>query len=203
MTCIPKLSRVTRINFYGSIPFDLNYFFIIFNAVPNLFHIQLCIDHLLKLIEDLQICSILRQRLTSIAISQNDETDRSSVKLNEKHIPIIASALPRIRYIYFNILHLPCSTTQISSKNILEDSSVQSSNQQKDEIISPLSSESMLLCLLTTFREHKLISLCVEGQFLEKIKTDTEQWLQVNTILGEQQFNAVFDNELNRLLIWM
>ena len=77
------------------------------------------------------------------------------------------------------------------------------SNQENNEVIAPLSSESMLLCLLETFKEHQLIALCVDGQFVEKIKTDPEQWLRANTLLAEQPFLAVFDHELNRLMIWM
>jgi hypothetical protein len=121
---------------------------------------------------------------------------------------MIASALSRVHDLYVNIMFLPSSKTKISTReDIFEGSFLQDlftqSNQREDEIISPLSSESMLLCLLTTFKEHKLTALCVDGYFLEEIETDTEQWLKVNTNLGEQQFQAAFHSELNRLLIWM
>jgi len=187
-------------------PSDLNYFSFIFNAAPNLFRLDLSFGHLLRLIEDQQICHILGQRITSLSIDKN-ESNSSLVNFNEEHVPIIASVFSRLRDMYVDITHLTCSTTIVSSKDSLEGSFLQSlfgqSCQQKDEVILPLSSESMLLCLLTTFKEHKFISLCVDGLFLEKIKTDTEQWLQTNTILCEQQFKAVFNIELNRLLIWM
>jgi hypothetical protein len=61
----------------------------------------------------------------------------------------------------------------------------------------------MLLCIFKKFKEHRLIALCIDGLFVEKIKTDPEQWLQTNTILSEQQFKAAFHSDLNRLLIWM
>jgi hypothetical protein len=207
VSSIPKLSRVTQICFQGSIPSDGNYFSIILNALPNLFDLGLPSDHLLKLIEEPQICSILNRRITALSIFEN-EADSSLEKLNKKHLPMIASALSRVRGLYANIMHLPSSTTKIStSEDILEDSFQQNlltqSNQREDEVILPLSSESMLLCLLTTFKEGKLTALCIDGHFLEKLKTDTEQWLRANTNLGEQQFLAAFNGELNRLLIWM
>jgi hypothetical protein len=71
-----------------------------------------------------------------------------------------------------------------------------------DEIM-PLSMESMILCLLSKFKEHKLISLCVDIDPSEKIKTNAKQWLQDKTILREQQFDDKFNEELKRLLIWM
>lgn len=163
-------------------------------------------DYLLKLIEDQQTCHLLGQRITSLSICEN-ETRPSLVTLNEEHIPIIASVFFRIRDLYVNLTHLPRSTTIVSNENIPEDSMVQNlsvqTNQQKYEVVSPLSSESMLLCLLTKFKKHRLIGLCIDGQFLEEIKTNTEQWLRDNTILREQQFEAVFIIELNRILIYM
>jgi hypothetical protein len=185
---------------------DLNYFSFIFNAAPNLFRLDISFDQLLRLIEDQQISHILGQRITSLCILKNG-SNSSSVKFNEEHVPIIASALSRLQDMYVDIIHLPCSTTIVSSEDSLEGSFLQNlfgqSCQQKDEVILPFSSESMLLCLLTKFKEHKLISLCVDGLFLEKIQTDAEQWLRTNTILCEQQFKAVFNIELKRLLIWM
>jgi hypothetical protein len=61
----------------------------------------------------------------------------------------------------------------------------------------------MLLCILTTFNEHKLTGLCIDGHFIDAIETDTEQWLRANTNLGKQSFQAAYRKELNRLLIWM
>ncbi len=204
---IPTLSRVIQIWFHGSIPSDLSYFSIILNALPNLFRLDLSMSYLSKLIEEPQICSILNQRITALCIFEN-EANSSLEKLNEKHMPMIASALSRVRDLYANIMHLPSSTTKIStSEDILQDSFLQElltqSDQREDEVILPLSSESMLLCLLKTFKERKLTALCIDGHFLEKLKTDTEQWLRANTNLGEQQFLAAFNGQLNRLLIWM
>jgi hypothetical protein len=168
--------------------------------------LDLPFGHLLRLIEDQQICHLLGQRITSLYILKN-ESNSSLVTLNEEHIPIIASALFRVHDMYVNVKHLPCSTTLLSNEDILEDSFLQNLSgqlyQEKDEDVLPCSSESMLLCLLTKFKEHRLISLCINGEFFEKIKTDTEQWLRANTILCEQQFKAVFNIELNQLIIWM
>jgi hypothetical protein len=203
--CIPKLSRLIQIYLYGSIPSDLNHFSSILNAAPNLCRLDLPFGNLMRLIEDQQICHILGQRITSLCIFGN-ESNSSLPTLKEEHIPIIAAAFSGVRDIYVNVIHLPCSTTIISNEDILEGSflnlSVQSC-EQKNEIISPFSSESMLLCILTKFKEHRLIALCIDGLFVEKIKTDPEQWLRTNTILSEQQFEAAFHSDLNRLLIWM
>ena len=154
-------------------------------------------DYLLKLIEDQQTCHLLGLRITSLNINKN-ETSSSLGTVNEEHIPIIAFVFPRIGDLYVDLTHLLCSRTIISNENILKDPMAGNYG-----VISPSSSESMLLCLLTQFKEHRLISLCVDGQFLEELKTDTEQWLRDNTILHDQQFKAVPNNEMNRLLIWM
>jgi hypothetical protein len=145
--------------------------------------------------EDQQICQILGQRITSLCIFAN-EANSALITINEEHVPIIASIFPRVRDLYVNITHLSSSTTKISNEDISEGS-------QKDEVISPLSSESMLLCLLTNFKAHQFIGLCIDGHFLEQLKTDTEQWLRDKTILCEQKFQAAFNSELKRLLIWM
>lgn len=206
ITCLPKLSRLIQISFYGSIPTDLNHFLLILHATPNLFRLDLSLSHLLKLIENPQICSILAQHITSLCILGN-EFSSSTITINETYIPFIASALPRVDDIYMNIMHLPCSTAILSTEDILEGSFLQSlygeTSEFKDDIISVNSSESLLLCILKHFNKNNLIALCIDGVFVEKIKTDPEQWLQTNTILSKQRFKAVFRNESNRLLIWM
>lgn len=107
---------------------------------------------------------------------------------------MIASVFSRVNDVYFNINHLTSSQHKTSWKDsvVLEK-----------ELISPLSSESFLLCSLKTFQEHFLLGLCIDGHFNDKIQTDAEQWLRTNSILAEQRFAANFDRELNRLCIWM
>ncbi|CAF2926587.1 unnamed protein product [Rotaria sp. Silwood2] len=203
---IPKLSRLIQVNFFGSIPSDLNHFSFILNAAPNLFRLDLPFDYLWLFMENQQIRYLLGQRITSLCIFENSAKS-SSVTLNEEHIPIIASTFFRVHDLYADLTHLQNSTTIISNDSLLEDSIGQSlsvqSCQKKSEVISPCSSESMVVCLLTELKEHKLVGLCITGQFCEKIQTDANQWLQCNTVLCEQQFEATFSNELHRLLIWM
>ncbi|CAF1173768.1 unnamed protein product [Rotaria sordida] len=203
---IPKLSRLIQVNFYGSIPSDLNHFSFILNAAPNLFRLDLPFDYLWLFIENQQIRHLLDHRITSLSIFKNS-TKSSSITLNEEHISIIASTFFRVQDLYVDLTHLQDSTTIVSNDNILEDSTVRSlsvqSCQEKYEVTSSGSSESMVVRLLVEFQEHKLVSLCITGLFFEKIKTDVKQWLQCNTVLCEQQFEAVYSNELHRLLIWM
>ncbi len=207
VSSIPKLPRVTRICFEGSMPSDLNYFSIIFNALPNLFQLNLPFDHLLKLIEEPQICSILNQRITSLSIEDNQE-DPAGEKLNEQHIWMIASAFSRVRDLYVNIMHLQSSevirwANESDFEHLYERILLRGSSEEEIGPILSLSSESMLLCILTAFNEHKLTALCVDGHFINEVETDTEQWLRVNTNLGKQPFQAAYHKEVNRLLIWM
>ncbi|CAF2979909.1 unnamed protein product [Rotaria sp. Silwood2] len=203
---IPKLSRLLKVRFYGSIPSDLNHFSFVLNAASNLVRLDLPFEFLWQLIEDQQIRHVLGQRITSLFILGN-ATNQSSVTFNEEHVPIIASTFFRVHLLYANLIHLPHSPITIPNDNIIEDSTVQSllvhACQQKDEVVSPCSSESMVICLLREFKEHRLIGLGISGEFFEKLKTDTKQWLQHHTILCEQQFEAVFNNNIRQILIWM
>ena len=159
--------------------------------------------YLSKLIEHPQICSVLNQRITSLCIFENEQNSTFE-KLNETHLPIIASSLSRIRDLYINIMHLSSSTTNISiSEDSFQQDLLAESSLEEVGPISPSSSESMLLCLLTTFKQHKLIALCVDGHFLDEIETNAEQWLRANTHLNEQKFQAAYHKNLDRLLIWM
>ncbi len=200
---IPTLSRVIQICFHGLIPSDLSYFSIILNALPNLFRLDLSMAYLSKLIKEPQICSLLNQRITSLCIFEN-EPNSSFEKLNEKHLPMIASALSRVRDLQTDIMHLSSSATRISiSEDSFQQDLLTESGQEEVGTILPLSSESMLLCILTTFNEHKLTALCIDGHFINEVETDTEQWLRMNTNLGKQPFQAAYHKEVNRLLIWM
>jgi len=179
---------------------------IFFNAAPNLFRLDLSFNCLWKLLEDEQTHHLLGQRITSLNIYKN-ETETSEITVNEEHIPIIASVFSRVRDLYLDVTHLAGSTTMVSNGNPLKDAVLENlpieSCHQKHELVSPLSSESMLLCLLTQFKQHRLVALYIDGQFLEEIKINTEQWLRDNTVLCEQQFKAVFSSDWNRILIWM
>lgn len=172
----------------------MNYYSIILRAVPNLFRLDLSFACLLKLIEDPSICSILGERILSLCIGDEGSANSSASRITEEQIPIIASVFPRVGDIYMDITHLTNSSNEISS----DDHAV-----EEGEIIAPLSSESFLLYLLKTFQSHSLLALCVDGKFSEQFKTDAEQWLRTNSILAGQRFAAVFDKELERLLIWM
>ncbi|CAF1153692.1 unnamed protein product [Rotaria sordida] len=204
---IHKLSRLIQIAFHGSISSDLNHFSFLLNVAPNIFRLDLPFDYLWQLIENEQTRYLLSQRITSLSILEN-VTKPSLVTLNEEHIPIIASTFFRLCDLYVNLTHLSPSKTVVSNDNtILHKFTIQSlsipSKQQTHEVVSPCSSESMIVCLLTEFKEHKLVGLCITGQFFEKINTNAKQWLQHNTVLCEQQFEAIFNKMLHRLLIWM
>ncbi|CAF1497717.1 unnamed protein product [Rotaria sordida] len=194
---LSKLSRLTQIVFRGSILSDLDHFLLILNAASNLFRLDMPIDYLLQLMEDQQITDLLRQRIMSLSILGTD-TPRSTINLKEEHIPTIASVFSRLCDLYVDITHPPLNTQICSEENL----SLQS-YEQNSEVISPLSSQSMILCLLKEFKEYKLIGLCIDGNFDERLKTNAEQWLRIHTNLCEQQFEAIFNNELNRLLTWM
>jgi hypothetical protein len=186
-------------------PSDLNHLSFILNAAPNLFRLDLPFNYLLKLFEDQQICHLLDQRITSLSVGSI--SDLSSATLSEEHISIIVSTFSRLSDLYVSLEHLPCSTATVSKENIVDDSLVENASvqscEQKYEVVQPFSSEWMLLYLLTKFKEHRLVGLCVDGKFLEEIKTDTQQWLRNNSILCELQFKAVYNKEMDQLLIWM
>ncbi len=65
---------------------------------------DLPLAHLMRLIEDQQICHILGQRITSLCIFGN-ESNSLLLTLKEDHIPIIAAALSGVRDVYFNVTH--------------------------------------------------------------------------------------------------
>ncbi|CAF1221377.1 unnamed protein product [Rotaria sp. Silwood1] len=206
MLQIPKLSWLLQVFLYGSIPSGLNHFAVILNAAPNLFRLGLSFECLWHLIGNPQICLLLGQRITSLAI-YNNATDPSSVTLNEEHIPIIASTFFRVCYLYANLTHLPKSTTILSNDDIFENFTTQNlsaqSCEQEYQVISPCSSESMVVCLLAQFKEHRLVGVGIDGEFSEYLQKKAKQWLQDNTVLCGQEFEAVFNDELDRLLIWM
>ncbi|CAF0748858.1 unnamed protein product [Adineta steineri] len=47
------------------------------------------------------------------------------------------------------------------------------------------------------------VAQVVDIQPNENMVTNAKQWLQENTILQQEQFNADFNRELKRLVIWM
>ena len=187
ITQIKPLPHVVQIHLNGTVLSTTNYYSIILHALPNLFRLDLSFACLLRLFEDPSICSLLSQRILSLCIVENDVSSTAS-NISEEHLPLIASVFSRVGDIYFGINHLVSSSSKMSSE---------------EEIISPSSCESFLLCLLKTFQKHSLFALCIDGKFNDEIKTNAEQWLRTNSILAGQRFAAVFDKELDRLLIWM
>ncbi|CAF0745272.1 unnamed protein product [Adineta steineri] len=181
--CLPTLSQLTQIYIYASIPVDFTHLFSIFVAAPNLLRLDLPCDYLIHLLENQQIRDLLKQSIKSLVIL--DGTASSLIKLNEEHIHFIASTLTNLCDVYADIKHLtPSPKTELN------------------EITTP-SMESMVKCLLSEFKTHKLISLVVDIQPNENLVTNAKQWLQENTILQQEQFNADFNRELKRLVIWM
>jgi hypothetical protein len=152
----------------------------------------------MQLLENEQMCHLLRQRIAALVILKANQS--SQITFSEEHIPIIASTFTRLRNLYIDLTHLPTNIPIVSGEDVSIESAIQNipfkSCQQN-------SMDSMILSLLTGFKEHKLIDVCVDGQPSEKMKTDVKQWLQDNTILCRRPFEAVFNRVLNRLLVWM
>ncbi|CAF3124977.1 unnamed protein product [Rotaria socialis] len=203
---IPELSRLRQVAFYGPIPSDLDHFLLVLTAAPNICRLDLPFDLLWQLIDNQQIRHILGHRITSLSILEN-ATKSSLVTLQQEHIPIISSAFFRVYDIYANLAHLTHNTTVVSTKNILDECGVENLvtqlDHEKSEVFSSSSTDSMLVSLLAEFKHHKLTGLCITGEFSENIKVNTKHWLKHNTILNGQEFEAIFCDELHRLLIWM
>jgi hypothetical protein len=162
---------------------DVDHLLSILIVAPNLYQLDLPSDCLIHLLENQQVCRTLGQQIMSLNIYK--ATNSSQLNLTEQHILLIASIFTSVRDLYVDLKHLSSNETIISNET------------------TSLSVESMLLCLLSKFKEHKLISLCVDIAPFEKIQADAKQWLQDNTILGEQKFDASFNVNLKRLIIWM
>ena len=122
---------------------------------------------------------LLGQRIKSLVIL--DASKASSVKLTEEDVHLIAMTFTNLCDVYVDVKHLTSNSNKI----------VQSSM------------ESMVIRLLSEFMSRKLISLVVDIQPSEEIRTNFKQWLYKNTILRHQLFDADFNEELNRLIIWM
>ena len=174
ISSLPRLSRLIQIWLYGLIPSDLSFFTMILKSAPNLFRLDLSYEHLSRVLENEQICQILSQRITSLAIFENDPNS-STITLKEEHLPRIASFFPKVQDIYVNLAHL----------------------------IGKNSSDSVLICLLKSFEHHRMIGLCVDAEFCEQMTKDTERWLREKTVLSQRSFYAEYCNKLNRLLVWL
>ncbi|CAF0881126.1 unnamed protein product [Rotaria sordida] len=203
---IPRLSRLHRVSFYGSMPSDLKNSSILFNAAPNLVRLDLPFEFLWQLIENQQIHHVLGHQITSLFIHENT-TSQSSITFSEKHVPTIASTFFRVDVLSVTLTHLRHSPIAVPNDNIVENSTEPNlpidEDQQTNEVVSPDSIESMVICLLQEFKEHRLIGLGIRGNFCKKLQTDAKQWLQQNTILSDQRFEAVFNKQIDQLLIWM
>ncbi|CAF0960181.1 unnamed protein product [Rotaria sordida] len=203
---IPRLSRLHRVSFYGSMPSDLNNSSFLFNAAPNLVRLDLPFEFLWRLIENQQIHHVLGHQITSLFIHENT-TSQSSITFSEKHVPTIASTFFRVDVLSVTLTHLRHSPIAVLNDNIVENSTEPNlpidEDQQTNEVVSPDSIESMVICLLQEFKEHRLIGFGIRGNFCKKLQTDAKQWLQQNTILSDQRFEAVFNKQIDQLLIWM
>lgn len=180
----------------------------ILNAASNIFRLDLPFDNLWQLITSQQVCNLLGQRITSLSIFQQQDTTKQSITtLQEKHVPLIASIFVRLCDLYVDLKHLSSSTNMVSNSPINELSEIENlilePIEEKTEVILPNSSESMLVCLLKEFNEHNFIGLCISGNFNKQIMINAKQWLQQNTLLGNKEFEALYSEELHRLLFWM
>ncbi|UJR32407.1 hypothetical protein I4U23_019869 [Adineta vaga] len=183
LSSLPILPELTQIFIYASKTIDFDQLSMIFFAAPNLFRLDLPCDFLLHLLENQQIRDTLGRSVKSLVIL--DATKTSSIKLNEEHVRFIASTFTNLSDIYVDVTHL--------TSNAVTDS---------NEIM-PGSMESMIVCLLSKFISQKLISLVVDIQPSEEMKTNSKEWLYKHTILHQQLFDADYNTELNRLIIWM
>ncbi|CAF1136777.1 unnamed protein product [Adineta ricciae] len=176
---LPVFLQLTQIFIYASNIIGFEQFSSIFFSAPNLIRLDLPCDYLLNLLEKQPMRDLLGQRIKSLVVL--DATRASSVKLTEENVHLIAMTFTNLCDVYVDVTHLTSTSNEIV----------------------PSSMESMVIRLLSEFMPRKLISLVVDIQPSEEIKTNSKQWLYENTILRHQLFDADFNKELNRLIIWM
>jgi hypothetical protein len=159
-----------------SVPSDLDHFSLILVAASNLIRLDLNFDCLLPLLDNEQTTYLLQQRIRALAI--NKISSSSATAIGEHHIPRIASTFPRLRHMFVDLNHLLPSI------------------------------DSMILCILMEFKKS-LVSLGADGQPSDEMKTDARKWLEENNnksnmnIVHPTEFDAYFNVQSNRLLIWM
>ncbi|CAF0748837.1 unnamed protein product [Adineta steineri] len=72
-----------------------------------------------------------------------------------------------------------------------------------DEILLEICQYLLCVDILQSFYGLNSRMTLVDIQPNENLVTNAKQWLQENTILQQEQFNADFNRELKRLVIWM
>lgn len=160
----------------GSVPSDLDHFSHILVAASNLIRLDLSFDCLLSLLDNEDINRLFQQRIRALVINKVSSSLVSGI--TEHDIPRIGSTFTRVRYMFVNLSHLLPSM------------------------------DSMILNILIEFKE-RLVSFCADGQASNEMKTDARKWLENNndksnmSIVHPTEFDAYFNTQSNRLLIWM
>jgi hypothetical protein len=168
--------RLKHLTFDGSLPFDIDHFPLMFATASNLIRLDLNFDSLLPLLDNDEARRFFQQRITALSI--NKISSPTSAVINEQHIPRVASTFPRLRHMFVNLTH--------SLPNI----------------------DSMVLSILTEFKK-RLVSLGIDGSPSDEMKADARKWLEENNnksnhnIVHPTDFDAYFNVQSNRLLVWM
>jgi hypothetical protein len=168
--------RLKYLRLCGSVPSDINHLSLILVAASNLIRLDLNFDSLLPLLDNEETCCLLQQRI--IALCVNKTSSSTATVIDEQHVPRIASTFPRLRHMFVDLTHILPSM------------------------------DSMILCIWMAFRGC-LVSLCADGQPSDEMKTDARKWLEENNnksdmnIVHPKQFDAYFNVQSNRLLVWM
>jgi hypothetical protein len=168
--------RLRHLSLGGVTPSDLDNLSLILNTASNLIRLDLNFDSLLPLLDNEEASRFLQQRITALSI--NKVSSSTSAAINEQHIPRIASTFPRLRHMFVDLTHLLPSI------------------------------DSMILCILSEFKK-RLVSLGADGPPSDEMKADARKWLEENNnksntnIVHPTEFDAYFNAQSSRLLVWM
>jgi len=171
---LPKMSRLRRLTLVGSPPKDPHHMLLILQSAPNLFRLDLNYNTLLLLLDNDEVCLLLKQRITALTI--NNMSSSSSITNINKSISRIASIFLNLQHLYLDMRFLGITIDLMVLYYF-------------DEFYK---------------HQIPLISFCVDGKPSDEMKNDAEKWLlKHRNHLQEKQFAAFFNEKAGRLLIWL
>jgi hypothetical protein len=168
--------RLKHLTLDGQVPSDIDHFPLMFATASNLIRLDLNFDSLLPLLDNDEARRFFQQRITALSIFKISRS--TSTVISEQHISRVASTFPRLRHMFVDLTH--------SLPNI----------------------DSMVLSILTEFKK-RLVSLGSDGPPSDEMKADARKWLEENNnrsnhnIVHPTDFDAYFNVESNRLVVWM
>jgi hypothetical protein len=147
--------------FDGPIQSDDDHLSFIFNAALKLFRLNLPFYFLMRLLENEQMCYLLRQCITVLGIL--NENQSSQITFSEEHIPIIASTFTRLCELFIDLTHLPPNMRIALGEDVSRKLAIQNFffklSQQN-------SMDSMILSLLTGFKSINSFNFVSLGNLL-------------------------------------